>query len=122
MAIDFQIRIEDDLVFAAASGYDENLEEALDYNRAVLQACIEHDCSRILTDERELEYRLDTVDTFELATQAARAVPSLTKIAIATGPSNQADADFYETVAVNRGLSVKFFPDLDSARAWLNKS
>ena len=59
---------------------------------------------------------------FELATGTTQDVPSLTKIAIATNPSNQAGAVFYETVAVNRGLAGKFFYDLESARVWLAKA
>ena len=72
-------------------------------------------------DERELEYRLDTMDTFQLAENAARVVPQLMRIAIFTNPSTMDDAFFFETVAVNRGLSVKVFPSLKEARGWLQE-
>ena len=90
-------------------GSDEDLQEVLQYNRMVFDRCLENERSVILADERELAYRLDTLDTFRLAENAARVVPQLVRIAIVTNLPTMEDAFPYETVAVNRGLTAKVF-------------
>lgn len=121
MAIQYTLQAEDDLMLVTASGHDDSLEDTIAYGMAVLGACLENQCTRVLCDERELEYRLSTIDTFQLAETAVRAAPKLVRIAIATGPENLEDAAFYETVAKNRGLSVKIFQNLDAARDWVRE-
>ena len=109
MAIDYEIISHEQYLFVKASGFDESLEEVMAYNRAVLEACLNDEHQKILSDERGLEYRLSTVDTYKLASAAAEVVPRPLQIAIVTEERNERDADFYQTVAVNRGVRVKFF-------------
>ena len=59
-------------------------------------------------------------DTFESARYIAESVPHVVKVAIACNPQSYPDGQFWETVAVNRGLSVRFFKDLAQAAAWLD--
>lgn len=119
MAIAYSFHPEKNYLLVTASGFDESLEDTIGYGMAVLEACLEHQCTRVLCDERDLEYRLSTIDTFQLAEAAVQAAPKLVRIAIATGPDNLEDASFYETVAKNRGLSVKVFQELVEARDWV---
>ena len=119
MAIEFHCTIENTLLLVKTSGYDESLEEVQQYGLALIQACQEHGVTRVLCDESELEYRLGTLDIFESAAFMSQAAPEVARAAIVCNPRHAADAQFWETVAVNRGLQVRFFPDIEKARAWL---
>lgn len=121
MAITYHIQVEGDLLRVTASGFDESLVEVLEYGQAVLAAAITHQCPRVLCDERALEYRLSTLDTYELADVIAGLAPKVARIAVVCDPEGVADADFFENVAVNRGLMVKAFKTLDAAQDWLRE-
>jgi hypothetical protein len=120
MAISFEHEIQDDLLVVNASGFDESLRDPMDYGMAVLTIALEHGCRGILCDERHLEYRLGTLDLFDLAGAAAQHVPRTLLVALVPDASGIEDAKFYETVAVNRGVQVRAFIDIDEARRWLD--
>jgi hypothetical protein len=121
MSIHFTMTTEGDLLIVKASGFDENLEDVLNYGMAVIEACKEGNLSHVLCDEIDLEYRLGTLDTFKSAETLASQVPNLGKAAIVPNEKFIADANFWETVAVNRGLTVRVFKKIDSARQWLGE-
>lgn len=120
--IHYKLRQENDLLIVETSGYDESLEEALLYGQAVIEECNKSGVSRLLCIEAQLEYRLGTFDTFELARVASEHAKNMGRAAIVCNEKNIADAKFWETVAVNRGLIVRIFKDVESARAWLSKA
>jgi hypothetical protein len=122
MAITFQSEIADGLLLITASGRDENLQQVIDYGSAVINLALETNASFILCDERNLEYALDTFDSFESAQQIAELAPKVIRIAIVCGPKFLEDGKFWETVAVNRALQVRVDTDIDRAKAWLFKS
>lgn len=121
MAITFEIQPQGSRLMVTATGYDEDAEEVLNYGKSVLQAAIENGCSQVLCDESALEYRIDTVDIYDLANKAVSLAKALRKIAIVCRPEDYEDGMFYENVAVNRGLHVKIFKDLAEARQWLDE-
>jgi hypothetical protein len=45
--------------------------------------------------------------------------PKVARIAIVCKPKHIEAGDFWETVAVNRGLQVHLFTDIDDAHSWL---
>lgn len=120
MSIQYVLKPEEDLLTVKTWGFDENLEEVEQYGLAILNACKEGNYSHVLCDETDLEYRLSTVDTYRSASFLARQAPRLIKAAIVCNVKFVQDAHFWETVAVNRGLTVRVFKDVESARAWLN--
>lgn len=122
MTIQYTFKKNGKMLEIKAWGFDDDLEDVLNYNRAVLAAVHKYEADRVLSDERELEYRLGTLDTFELAKFAAEHAPGLGKVAIVFHPEHLADAAFYETVAVNRGMMVKAFQDYDAALAWVKEN
>ncbi len=119
MAIEHSARLEGGLLVVKASGFDENIEQVREYGLWIIDEALRLDVTHILCDERDLEYRLSTLDTFAIASYIAEAAPRMAKIALACNPRFMADAVFWENVAVNRGLIVKVFKDIDDARAWL---
>ena len=119
MAIHYEIQADGDLLKVKASGMDENLAEVTAYGAAIIQAAQQHNTRRILCDETDLIYKLNVIDNFEAARFIAERVPCVVKVAIVCKPDSFSDAQFWETVAVNRGLLVKMFKDPTEANAWL---
>lgn len=121
MTISFEAESTDGLLTVTTSGQDDNPEEVIAYGSAVIDLAIRNHASRILCDERNLEYRLGTVDTFRAAEAIAARAPKVARVAIVCKPSDFEDGKFWETVAVNRGLEARFFTDIDKARIWVLK-
>lgn len=120
MSIQYVLKSEGDLLTVKTTGFDESLEEVERYGLAILEACKAGNYLRVLCDETELEYRLSTLDTYESAVFLASQAPRLVKAAIVCNEKFVQDAHFWETVAVNRGLTVRVFKDAASAQEWLD--
>lgn len=119
MAINYNIMKSGEMLLVTANGYDESLNEVIGYGKAIIDKALKYRSKRVLCDERELEYRLNIIDTFENAKTIAELVPSLARVAIVCKPDNMPLAIFWEDVANNRGLKVKFFTDFDEAKNWV---
>ncbi len=119
MAINFLIEVDDDLLRVTASGQDDNLEEVQEYGMAVIEACIEYGVSKVLCNEKELKYSLGTFDTYESARLIAEVAPKIAQVAIVCRDDDFKDAQFWETVATNRGLHIRVFKELVAAEEWL---
>lgn len=122
MSIQHTIDYREGILHVVARGVDESLDEVMAYGQAVFEAAIEHDCRRVLCDEREVEYRISSVDTFYLAEHWARLIPGSAWLAIVCRPENLDDLAFFEMVAVNRGIEVKACRTLGEAERWLQES
>ena len=119
MAISFTSRVEGNTLVVHASGFDESLEEVQAYGMGVIEACLAGGVTRILCEELDLEYRLGTFDTYQAAEFLSANVPLLARAAVVCQPKHLEEGRFWETVAVNRGLSVRVFTDPEEARRWL---
>lgn len=119
MAISYTTRIEGDLLNVEAVGHVETLAEIQGYSLAVIEAARNGSCTRVLCDERELAGTLRTLDAYEAAKFIADQAPSVGRAAVVCGEAALGDRKFWETVAVNRGVALRAFADIDTARAWL---
>lgn len=119
MAITFHAEIKDLLLVIEASGCDENLQQVIDYGCSVIDLAVNHGSRYILCDERNIEYALDTCDTFLLAQKIAECAQKIFRVAIVCGPKFLEDGKFWETVAVNRFLEVRVDTDMERAKEWL---
>jgi hypothetical protein len=119
MAIDYKIERRGDILFVETQGFDESLEEAIEYNNAVKERAQELGCRKVLCDERDLEYRLSVVDTYQLGEHAAQIANTFAKIAIVTSAPNQEAAEFWENVTKNRGVVARVFYTVAAAQDWL---
>lgn len=120
--IQYTFTREENLLIVESSGYDENLDEVMQYGQAVIEECNRGGYSHLMCIETELEYRLGTFDTYELAKAASEHARNMGRAAIVCNTKDIEDAKFWETVAVNRGLTVRVFKDVKSARAWLGEA
>ena len=98
----------------------KDLAQAQDYGLAIINAALEGSYTHVLCNEFDLEYRLRAIDTYEAAAFISANAPKVARIAIVCNPKFGADARFFEDVAVNRGLVLRFFLDADAASQWLH--
>jgi hypothetical protein len=85
-------------------------------------ACVQHHCHHVLIEECLAGPSLSTLEVFEvIAARSRDAWPAARRIAyVDTNPEHDASLmEFAETVAVNRGVRVRVFPDVGAAERWL---
>jgi len=84
--------------------------------------CKEKGIHHLFIDIRGMSGELDTIETYEVAGQGIPSQPNtrrLIRSAILDLTENIERIRFFETVATNRGLIVKFFDDKEAAVRWL---
>lgn len=119
MAISYTVQVDGDTLYVKTQGSDDNVEEVVQYGLAIIQAAQAAGCRHVRCDELALTYRLGTFDTFTVAETLSRHAPHVARVAIVCNPRYLPDAEFWETVAVNRGLTVRVFSQRTNAEAWL---
>jgi hypothetical protein len=93
----------------------------LEYMADILTECARQECFRVLIEERLDGPRLDVMDVFAVASEGSlKALGQFDTIAYVDEKMGDM-ADFAETIAVNRGLPVAFFNDVESAKKWLSQ-
>lgn len=93
------------------------LKEQSEMLSAILAACDDADCSKVLLRGSETDVNLSTMDILELGNEIANS-----RLQIAVVESHSASADdvaFLENVAWNRGGIIRFFGSESDARDWL---
>lgn len=120
MAISFSFQLDNDILSVFAEGKDDHSQDVIHYAMAIRDEAIRQNTKKILCDERNLVYALGTFNTYEVAEFTSYNVPKVAKVAIVCNPENLSEANFYETVVVNRGLELKVFTDMEAARNWLD--
>jgi len=83
------------------------------------ERCIEHECTKVLVQAVSPTRSLDTMDAFDSGIQASKASRKLKVALCFENYQTDETSDFFKTVARNRGAWIEFFPDFDSASAWL---
>ncbi len=116
-----EIKIEDGYIRATMKP-----DFGLDYFRHVLlrisDASSLHDLGKVLIDGRDVVLKADftVLELYEVA-QFIRDTftRGSHRIALVAKPEHITPDKFVENVAVNRGLNLKAFSDIDAAREWL---
>lgn len=80
---------------------------------------LEKGLKNVLVDVRSLKGRLGIMDTYSFV-RTPYERPNV-NCAVVDIPENQEYIKFLENTAVNAGLSLRCFIDIDAARAWLKK-
>lgn len=94
-------------------------ETVFNYMKEVLAACEKHDCYRALIHEKLSGPRLEAMDVFNLASEGAmRLLGRFEAIAYVDEEMGEM-GDFAESVAVNRGMPIAFFSNLEDAERWI---
>lgn len=105
-------------LFVRVAG-ENSRDNVLAYTGAMLRYCEEHGHSLVLIHECLDGPRLSIVELFGLMEEGSRRALGKFR-AIAFVDERMGDtAQFAEDVAVNRGMPIGMFDNLDSAEAWL---
>ena len=126
MSIRLEMRAEPGLLRADAAG-EFSLEEAKRTFLEILEAVAKHKTKKVLFDGRALMGEPETLERFlygEFVAKSVvefedRGVSRATKFAYVLEQPMLDPRRFGETVAVNRGMLVEIFDNLDGALRWL---
>lgn len=104
-----------ELIVQGEVDYDELVQMKQEVNKFIEDKNIQY----ALVDVRKIIWKASTTNIFEFATQADR--HNNVRAAIVCRPDDD-NAQFFETVALNRGKLENFFTDYDEARNYLIQS
>lgn len=95
-----------------------NFKQVLDMLKEINRVIAEENAGKVLVYFQNVAHEVTMTDRFNLAVQGAASLRSSVHIACVF---NTKTLDrFAENVAVNRGLNVRLFNDMQEALAWLN--
>ena len=98
-------------------------ENARRFLKEVYDACVARGCTAVLLEMGFTGPSLDTLSIFRIISQSTQEATKLLRIAyVQASVTDPAKPRFAETVAVNRGVNVRLFPDVASAAHWLDSS
>ena len=118
----YQLTIEEHPLYlhAKVTG-THSAENALRFLRETHEACVQRGYSAVLLEMNLSGPSLDLTSIFGVISQRSAEATKLRKIAYVD--ASQRDPEkmrFAETVAINRGVNVRLFQDLDQAKQWMS--
>ncbi len=119
MSITYHYSLEGKLLRVTASGRPESLREVKKYARSIIMTAVLKKAEKLLVDERCLKHDLSVIDTYELGGSVSKYAPRLGQAVLVVSQEDMHAELFYETVLVNRGLSIKVTTDMAEAEKWL---
>ena len=109
-----QIEPKDEYLHVEVSGAFDSVN-AKEFIRQIFDACRQHDLSKIFVDIRKVEGPISTMARFELAGFFAAEHATSVRMVVLESREQVPDDRFFETVAGNRGASVKVVRDIEEA-------
>jgi hypothetical protein len=99
---------------------DRSAANALRFLEDAYAACVKSGRSSLLLEMHLAGGSLTTTSVYNVISQRVPDGRQLGKIAyVDTSPDQPAMAHFAETVAINRGVNVRLFPNVAAAEEWL---
>jgi hypothetical protein len=86
---------------------------------AICEACRERGLRRALAEGDNVTRQLTPMEALDIAGLAARLLPGLSVACVFRGYVPDSQSQFFRTAAMNRGVRMEFFQDLNSALRWL---
>ena len=96
-------------------------ENVISYLQDLQRECVTRKCFRLLVEERLEGPRLRTLDVYQIASMSDQARTIVREIAYVDILAEGDLMKFAETIAVNRGLPIRIFSNVDDAKAWLQR-
>jgi hypothetical protein len=122
----YQLTVEQKAGYLHVRVSGENSPETVRrYLEEVFSTCLRRQCSAVLIEEDLQGPGLGVFDIHEIVTEGSkRTWPTVRRIAYVdtNREHSQRDMHFAETVAVNLGVNVKFFPTVKEAEVWLRNA
>lgn len=102
-----------------APGFQATPESMARIWTVVSEACRQHNLRHVLADGENVQRKLTPVQTYDHASLAARLMPGLTVACCFRGYRTDEQTEFLKVAAMNRGVRIEFFQDLNAAVRWL---
>ncbi len=120
MSYELSYRHEPDYLHIQATGV-RTIESIVSMAKDLLAVRDEHGYSKVLLDVRGMVGGLGTIAAYKLGSDDIQEFrrPGQLKLSIIDLKENRERFDFFENVAVNAGLNLRIFADVDKAMAWL---
>ena len=100
---------------------DMDIQSAELYLKEVVPMTRKHDSKRILNDMRNANIKMGIMDIYKLPSIVIRDTFDRSwPRAVIVKEKNVKLLHFYETVALNRGIQVKIFTDIEEGIRWLS--
>ena len=87
----------------------------------MVEACSQSKISRALLDCRNMGGEIQILDSFMVAKYGVKMIGSISKFALVGREDQMFPDNFVENVAVNRGVNLKIFTDIEKAIKWLKE-
>jgi hypothetical protein len=100
-------------------GFEATPESMARVWTAISEACRRHNLRRVLADGENVQRKLTPMESYDHASLAARLMPGLTVACCFRGYKTDEQTEFFRNAAMNRGVQIEFFQDLDKALRWL---
>jgi len=116
----YNISFEENPTYLHATITGTNSRETVaQYLQDIQQECGKQNCFRVLIEEHLDGPRLDAMEVFSLVSEGSmKALGKFEAIAYVDEMMGEM-AEFAETIAVNRGMPMSVFSNVDDAKAWL---
>jgi hypothetical protein len=102
-----------------APGFEITPQNLAEFWAAITDACRQHGLLKVLAVGDDVRRKLTPTESFDAAALMARLLPGLSVGCCFRGYRTDEQTQFFRTAAVNRGVRVEFFQDLNSALKWL---
>jgi hypothetical protein len=99
---------------------DRTPENVMRYFKEVHEACVAYGVRDVLLEMSFTGPSLDTVSIFRIISQRSPEAVVFRRIAYVDRTEKLDKARFAETIAVNRNVNVRLFPDIEEAERWLS--
>ena len=86
---------------------------------AMVEVCTQAQISRALLDCRNMTGEIQILESFMVAEYGVKMIGSISKFALVGREDQMFPDNFVENVAVNRGINLKLFTDIEKAVNWL---
>jgi len=109
--------VRDEILEIVLTG-EESLRNMENMKNDIDQIIIKNNISNVLIDCRALDGRLGIAETYERVRNYPPDVYRI-KMAIVDIPQYAGYQKFHEDTSINAGMTMKWFTEMDAARAWL---
>ena len=122
MSYELSFKKEPDYLYVQVTGI-RTVENFIAMGMDFLTVADKHGYSKVLLDMREMTGELNTLDSYKLGTKDLSELwhtIGRPKVSVIDLEANRERFEFMENVAVNKGVNLSIFTDVDKAMEWLD--
>ena len=120
MSSDFTLESRDGYLYVQLTpGFEMTPDSTTRVWVAICETCREQGLRRALAEGDGVSRRLTPMESFDIAGLAALLLPGLSVACVFRGYVPDSQSEFFRTAAMNRGVRMEFFQDLNAALRWL---